>query len=274
MKKIIRFLFLSLVMCLVSGNSLTAQITDTLIINNGERRLFGLLHRPSGPKEQPMPIAILAHGFNGTYHYGQEYFDHLGAIGYQTYTFDFPCGSTDSAIDNNTLNMSIRDEQADLMAVVEYFVSRPDTDPSRIVLIGGSQGGIVAALAASAIPDKIHRLILEFPAFSIPDNYNRRFGSVDEIPDTTYVWKVPLGRRFFTELRDMDAFAVMPLYKRPVLILHGDKDPVVPLGGSERAVGVYPDARLKVIKGAGHGFQGDDFILSMNYITDFLKENQ
>jgi len=81
---------------------------------------------------------------------------------------------------------------------------------------------------------------------------------------------VPLGRKYFTELRTIDAFAVMPQYTRPVLLLHGDKDPVVPVSDSEKAVEVYPDARLKIIKDTGHGFKPDDFRCSTYYITDFL----
>lgn len=270
--KLLRKLFAIFVSGVALTTSLKAQTTDTLVINNGERRIFGIHHRPAGAKDVKMPVLILAHGFNGTHHYGRSYFEPMGELGYQTYTFDFPCGGTESAIDNNTLNMSIRDEESDLLAVIDYFASREDTDASRIVVLGGSQGGLVSALAASKAPEKIYRLILEYPAFCIPNHHNGRYGSVEEIPDTTYIWKVPLGRRFFAELRDMDAFAGMGLYTRPVLIIHGDKDPVVPLSDSERAVGLYPDARLKVISGAGHGFSGDDFTLSLKYITEFLKE--
>lgn len=266
------YCLLLFVMCL-GAVDMSGGETDTLIINNGARRIFGLLHRLESEGGKPKPIAVIAHGFNGDHKYGRNYFEPLERAGYQCFTFDFPCGSTHSTIDSNTVNMSIRDEQSDLMAVVDYLASRRDVDSSRIVLIGESQGGLVAALAASAIPERVHKLVLCFAAFGIPDNYNGRFKSVEEIPDTTYVWKVPLGKRFFTELRDMDAYADMKRFTRPVLLLHGDKDPVVPLSGSEKALEFYPDARLKVIKGAGHGFKADDFKLSTGYISEFLKED-
>ena len=42
-----------------------------------------------------------------------------------------------------------------------------------------------------------------------------------------------------------------------MLIVHGDVDQVVPLKGSQEAVGIFPDARLHIIKGAGHVFMTD-----------------
>lgn len=248
-------------------------ITDTLVIHNGDRQLFGILSRPAGSEGKRLPVAVIAHGFNGDHKYGMNYFGPLAEAGYMCYTFDFPCGGVNSTVDNNTVNMSVRDEVSDLTAAVNHFAASDFTDRERIVLIGESQGGLVASLTASAIPDRIHKLILCFPALGIPDNYNSRFDPPKEIPDTTYIWKVPIGKRFFTELRGMRPYEEMRNYHRPVLLLHGDKDPVVPLSGSERAVRTYSDACLKVIKGAGHGFGPEDFRLSTGYIRDFLREN-
>ncbi len=266
----IRLISMILLACLTGTQYLAAQQTDTLVIDNGERRIFGILNRPEGKSDEPLPLAIIAHGFNRDHRYGVNYFEPLAKAGYQCYTLDFPCGSTHSMFDSNTVNMSIRDEQSDLAAVIDYFSQRQDVDKNRIVLIGESQGGLVACLTASAMPEKVYKLVLAFAAFCIPDHHNGRFGTVKDIPDTTYIWNVPLGRKYFTELRTIDAFAVMPQYTRPVLLLHGDKDPVVPVIYSEKSVKVYPDARLKIIKDAGHGFEPDDFRLSIDYITDFL----
>lgn len=244
---------------------------DTLWIRNGEHHLFGVLSRPSYT-EGKMPVAIIAHGFNGTHHFGRNYFDALNKLGYQVYTFDFACGSVNSRSDNNTMEMSILDEQSDLEAIVRYFKQQPDVDASRIVLIGESQGGLVSALTAASMPKDISRTILIFPALCIPDNWNARYPNLSDIPDTTRLWNVPMGRRFFTEIRDMDVFKRIGKYKRPVLIVQGDKDPVVSMKDSERAVKRYKDARLHVISGAGHGFKPHEFAESIEQIVQFLNE--
>lgn len=244
---------------------------DTLWIRNGEHHLFGVLSRPAYT-EGKMPVAIIAHGFNGTHHFGRNYFDALNKLGYQVYTFDFACGSVNSRSDNNTMEMSILDEQSDLEAIVRYFKQQPDVDASRIVLIGESQGGLVSALTAASMPKDISRTILIFPALCIPDNWNARYPNLSDIPDTTRLWNVPMGRRFFTEIRDMDVFKRIGKYKRPVLIVQGDKDPVVSMKDSEHAVKIYKDARLHVISGAGHGFKPHELAESIEQIVQFLNE--
>lgn len=245
---------------------------EELWIRNGERHLYGVLSRPAHAKDK-MPVAIIAHGFNGTHHFGRNYFETLNKLGYQVYTFDFACGSVNSRSDNNTMNMSILDEQSDLEAIVRYFKQQPDVDASRIVLIGESQGGLVSALTAASMPKDISRTILIFPALCIPDNWTARYPNLSDIPDTTRLWNVPMGRRFFTEVRDIDVFKRIGKYKRPVLIVQGDKDPVVSMKDSERAVKIYKDARLHVIPGAGHGFKPKEFEESLQQITLFLKED-
>ena len=244
---------------------------EELWIRNGERHLYGVLSRPAHAKGK-MPVAIIAHGFNGTHHFGRNYFDALNKLGYQVYTFDFACGSVNSRSDNNTMEMSILDEQSDLETIVRYFKHQPDVDASRIVLIGESQGGLVSALTAASMPKDISHTILIFPALCIPDNWNARYPNLSDIPDTTRLWNVPMGRRFFTEIRDMDVFEHIGKYKRPVLIVQGDKDPVVSMEDSERAVKIYKDARLHVIPGAGHGFKPHEFAESIDQIIQFLSK--
>ena len=237
MKRCLPFilLFISLLAVPAAGQSL-----QELWIANGQRNIYGEISKPrnTGRKQ---PVAIISHGFNGTHHYGRTYFETLNAIGYQVYVFDFPCGSVHSRSDNNTLNMSAMDEKSDVKAIVNYFREQPDVDSDGIVLIGESQGGFVTALASA------------------------------EIPDTTYLWDVPLGRRFFLELRDIEVFKTLKKYKRPVLIVQGDKDPVVRMEDSRRAVKTYKNARLHVIPGAGHRFKPEEQAQSLREIKAFLE---
>ena len=249
--------------------TVNAQNEESLLIKNGERTIFGVLSRPSDGKKK-QPVAIVAHGFNGGHQYGKNYFNTLNSIGYQCYTFDFPCGSTHSQSDPNTMNMSIKDEQSDLLSIVKYFRNQPDVDASRIVLIGESQGGLVSALAAAEKPKEISKLILVFPAFCIPDNWNAHYPRLEDIPDTTRLWNVPMGKRFFTEIHDMKPYEEIGNYEKPVLIIHGDADRIVPIDYSRRAVEVYKKAKLHTIPNAGHGFKPDELQLSLEWIREFL----
>lgn len=247
-----------------------AQNPEELWIGNGDRHIYGVLNRPNDDMPRH-PVAIIAHGFNGTHHFGRNYFKPLSELGYMCYTFDFPCGSLNSQSDSNTMQMSILDEQRDLEAIVRYFKLRQDADTTGIVLIGESQGGLVSALAASNMAEDVSQLVLVFPALCIPDNWNKRYPRLEDIPDTTRLWDVPMGRRFFEEVHSLRPFEIIGRYQKPVLIVQGDADKIVSMEDSRRAIKLYCDARLHIIKGAGHGFKPDELQESFRVIKAFLK---
>ena len=243
---------------------------QSLWVENGDRHVYGILSKPpyTGKRQ---PVAIIAHGFNGSHHYGRTYFKTLNDLGYQCYAFDFPCGSLSSRSNPNTMNMSVIDEQSDLEAIVRHFRQQPDVDAGNIVLIGESQGGFVSAITAAHIQQDVSKLVLVFPALCIPDNWNERYPRLEDIPDTTRLWNVPIGRRFFEEVRGIDVFKTIRKYKKPVLIIQGDADTVVSMEDSRRAVKGYKNARLHVITGAGHGFNPHEQQQSLEQIRQFLK---
>ena len=255
---------------LKAKNFIDFSNTRSLWIMNGDRQIYGVLNRPV-TAEGRMPIAIVSHGFNGTHHFAQDYFGPLAEMGWMTYAFDFPCGSVNSRSDSNTMNMSILDEQSDLRAIVNYFRSQPYVDPDRIMLIGESQGGLVSALTAAQMNKEVSELVLIYPAFCIPDNWNSRYPTLADIPDTTRLWNVPMGRRFFEELHGMDAFRTMKKFQKPVLIIQGDADQVVLMDDSRRAAKTYKNARLHVIPGAGHGFKPKERQEAIEQIKKLIK---
>lgn len=230
-------------------NFVDFQSMKPLWIMNGDRQIYGELFTPQGESNG---VAIVSHGFNATHHSGRDYFDLMQKLGYKCYVFDFPCGSVNSRSDNNTLNMSIFDEQSDLRAIVNYFKQQ---DPSQeVVLIGESQGGLISALTAAQMKKDIGKLILVFPALCIPDNWRARYPNLSDIPEVTDLWGVKLGKHFFEEIHDMKPLDIIGKYRGPVLIVQGDNDKIVSMPDSEKAQKLYKDARLHVIPGAGHGF--------------------
>lgn len=70
---------------------------------------------------------------------------------------------------------------------------------------------------------------------------------------------------------DYDFYVDMPRYDGPVLILHGDRDEIVPMSYSERAAATYKNARLRVIDGGGYGFQGATFAQAIGFINEHFR---
>lgn len=257
--------------CCTLAQSSCDRFTEEIWIENNSRSIYGVLSRPKAGNGK-QPVVIISHGFNGTHDFGKNYFETLNNLGYQCFTFDFPCGSVKSHSNNNTLEMSILDQQSDLEAIVRYFKTQPDVDADNIVLLGESQGGLVSALTAANINMDISSMILVYPALRIPAQWNKRYPQLSDIPDTTMLWNIPMGRRFFAELRNIDIFNIIGKFKRPVLIIQGDEDAIVSLEDSRRARKIYKDARLHIIPGAGHGFKPNEFKESLSQIERFLKK--
>lgn len=55
----------------------------------------------------------------------------------------------------------------------------------------------------------------------------------------------------------------------PVLVLHGEEDPILPLANGEAIARLAPDARLVVLRGTGHELCGADLPLIARTIADF-----
>ena len=224
-------------------------------ITDGETRLSMVLERPEGAGKRP--LAILLHGFSSckekvhTVQAAQAMRD----AGFATIRMDlYGHGESGGEFREHTLQKWISNTQA----AVRYaeglnFV----TD---IYLSGHSQGGLVAALVAGMMPEKISGLILRAPAFMIPQGardgclLGEAFDPV-HIPDSIPVIKgLTLDGEYIRTAQAADAEAAMDRYPGPVLILHGDEDDVVPAEEAEKAAKRYADCELHIIRGETHHF--------------------
>ena len=258
-----------LLLITLAAQAQKADNTQDLWIENGKRHIFGELFTPQQPRKEAT-VAIIAHGFNGSHEYGRNYYETLGKLGYSCYALDFPCGSVRSKSDGNTLNMSILDEVSDLKAVVKHFRGKGF---KHVVLIGESQGGLVSALTAASLKDKVSQLVLVYPALCIPDNWRERYPRREDIKDVTELWGVKMGRRFFEEIHDMKPLDIIGRYRGPVLIVQGDKDQIVSMDDSKQAQQLYTaGTRLHVIAGAGHGFKPHELQEEMLQLESFLEK--
>lgn len=245
---------------------------DVYAVRDGNQ-IYGVMYIPQNAGDQ-MPAVIFSHGFGGNYQVGTQYAEGLASKGYVVYCFDFCGGSPGSRSDGSTLEMSIFTEQADLEAVIAMMQKLDYVDSQNLFLMGTSQGGAVSAITAAAHPDEIRGEILLYPAFCLVEQTQEQFGSVEEIPDTYFLLWMTVGRAYAENLLDYDIYAAVSTYEKDVLILHGDADGIVPLTYSERALEVFPSARLEVFPNAGHGFYGADAQRAIELALEYLEIHQ
>lgn len=100
----------------------------------------------------------------------KNYAEALAKEGYLAFTYDFCGGALLGKSDGEFSDMSIHTEQDDLKAVIAYVETLSYVDIHRLILLGASQGGFVSCLVSSEYQERIHKLILLYPALCIPDD--------------------------------------------------------------------------------------------------------
>lgn len=245
-------------------------IIEELIINNGENEIYGKLYVPEGKGKHP--AVILSHGYNGTNEDFVSECTYFAENGYLAYAYDFCGGSAQSKSSGKSTDMTIFTEKGDLTAVYNYIENMESVDPQRIFLCGGSQGGLVSALAAEQLKDKVRGLVLYFPAFNIPEDWRKRYASADEIPQSLEFWGLTLGQGFFMSIRDFETFENIGAYSKNVLIVYGANDDIVLIEHVLAAQQVYKSARLIILPNEGHGFSPDGAKEAMEFALHFMEQ--
>lgn len=222
--------------------------------------IYGRLYTPKDT-EGSLPAVILAHSANLTSDSMNSYAAGFAERGFVAYAFDFCGGSSKSKSDGNTADMTLFTECEDLKAALSAVSALDCVDADSVYLFGTSQGGLVAALTAEDCADKVKGEILLYPAFNIPElvSLSSNTGSFGSFFGGGY------GQAFSDTLKDYDAYAHIGKFEGNVLIIHGSSDFIVNKSYSEQAAALYPRCTLKIIEGAGHGFNSENYSLGGNY---------
>ncbi len=245
--------------------------TEVVEVPNGDNTVYGTLYRPE--TDEKTPLIIMCHGYNGV---GDDFKlegETYAQNGIATYTLDFCGGSTRSKSTGDTKDMTIFTEKSDLLSAYNYFKSQDYIDSKNIFLFGGSQGGLVTALATEELGDEVAGMALYFPALCIADNWRETFPDTSKIPEAEEFWGMTLGKNFFESIHDFYVFDEIGSYPNNVLIIHGDKDEIVPLSYSQEAVKKYKNAELIVMENEGHGFQPEAGKIACEDVLNFMKDN-
>lgn len=170
----------------------------------------------------------------------------LASEGFGTLLFDFP-GQGESAGRIEWAGA----ERAAIRAAVDFLVGRPDVDPARVGAFGFSFGAAVL-LGAGADDPRIHAVV---SAASFDDAVGltwRQAGGFRLLLGPVALVALRSTGFDATDHRPLDAVA--SIAPRPLLLVHGTNDGVVPIqmAWSLHAAAREPK-RIVVIDGAGHG---------------------
>jgi dipeptidyl aminopeptidase/acylaminoacyl peptidase len=144
----------------------------------------------------------------------------------------------------------------DTLAVTKHAHDAGWGIPTKTVLMGGSAGGFTALGALAAAPARFAAAVVLYPVTDLCDlaershRFERHYTDslIGPLPDSLATYR----KRSPIEFADR-------LTTTPMLILHGDADPVVPVEQSsmfaDRVRAAGGDVELHVYEGEGHGFR-------------------
>jgi len=144
----------------------------------------------------------------------------------------------------------------DTLAVTVHAHAAGWGTPQTTVLMGGSSGGFTALSAVAAEPALFAAAVVLYPVTDLlglaerSHRFERHYTDtlVGPLPDAIAQYRAR------SPIEHADRFATTPM-----LILHGDADPVVPMEQStvfaERVRAAGGDVELHVYEGEGHGFR-------------------
>lgn len=223
--------------------------------NDKHLRLAGLLH--SGPETSR--ALIVCHGFTGSKEGGGravEMAEELARLDFAALLFDFSgCGESEG----DFADVSLSGHISDLKSSVDFCLG---SGFKKVITLGRSFGGAaalchggadqrVAGVCAWAAPADLPGVFSSFRDRSLKVTGNL-------VPLTGEGGTVHLKKSFFSDLERYDVAGQAALISpRPLLIVHGDSDTVVP---GENARAVYEAAgepkKLRMIREADHQFSG------------------
>lgn len=240
-------------------------------IKDGEISLHAKLDMPE--ENGPCPLVILVHGLTG--HMEEPFLravqKSMNEAGFAVLRTDlYGHGKSDGAFRDHTLEQW----SSDLTAVTEYAKQLPFV--TDLYLCGHSQGGLLAVMAAGMRPDDYQALILLSPALTIPEDARKGnfLGTTYDplhIPEDLEIWGDQLGSAYFRTVEQIRPEEYIRRYRKPVLIVHGEKDELIPVSSSVNASQHYENCRLAVIPDDDHEYDLHPEMMC-EAVTAFLKE--
>lgn len=225
--------------------------TERMMIPHGNQRIYCELTVPHG--KGPFPLVIYGHGYG--YNFPLFNLKLLAKKGIATGFFDFGGGSPHSRTTGSSLNMSVMTQAEEMTAVLNELRTHPAIDSQQIFLCGNSQGGYVATITGINNQDLVQGMVLLCPAYIISTNATEYF-TLAHPQSPLQFGNMQISQRYYTDIKDYDPFKAMQTFTKPVTLIHGDADTLVPLAYAQKAAQQFPNAHLMIAKGAGHMLSG------------------
>lgn len=227
--------------------------------NNLNLTLRGTIFKP----KKYTTVIIFCHGFPSSAEGSspQRFAKILQHLGYLVMLFSFSgSGSSDGKFENKLMSQEVKDIKYAVDFLTENY------EYKQLILIGHSTGAIDAALYAYK-DKRIDKLVLlggvsklnEAVRYDFTDEQVRDFwkkGYIVYNRPKHWVHRKKLKKAFYDEFFTLDILGSLKKFRKPLLIIHGEKDEAIPVhkDPQELFAAANKPKKLVVIKGADHRF--------------------
>jgi hypothetical protein len=186
--------------------------------------------------------------------------EHLPRAGYNLLIFDYRGYGESAGRPRHRAELI-----GDAHAALDALLARPEVDRERVAVYGHSLGGAIAIELMAKRPE-IRAAVLESPFASWRDVAASAVGGARPGPVARTLARLLVSDSH----RPLDAIAAID---RPILIVHGADDSIVPVTHGERLARAAPRATLAVIQGAAHNTLQETHPQVRRMMVEFLRSH-
>jgi putative redox protein len=222
--------------------------------NESGEILAGTLHLPEGP---PVGGVVAGHCFTCSRHTGvlRQVCNGLSAAGFMALRFDFSGnGQSQGDFERSTWSKQILEMQTAIELVQQKGVSW-------IGLAGHSLGAAIALLTArrpnavSAVCRLAGRVSAGRPMHFLAPAQERELESTGRVAFTSRGRPLSLNRDFFDDAQQHDLLAATRDLSIPMLVVHGERDDIIPVSEAYLAKTANPEGvELSILPDGDHMF--------------------
>jgi alpha/beta superfamily hydrolase len=227
---------------------------ERLIFKSAGDKLIGAIHKPSEMKELPHAVLVL-HGFPGMAPILNDIVSSLCQSGFAPMAFHYR-GCWGSGGDYSFLG-ALRDTQKAL----DLLVDRGDLDITNLSIIGHSFGGLIAMLMTTK-NDIVKNVAALCPVANMKAELTSHRAKTILKKGLPFVSGFPMSKaavEWETLSKQYDPiFYVEKIAPRPFLLIHGDKDDIIPLNCSKVLFSkAFDPKKMSIVNDADHIFAGN-----------------
>lgn len=252
-----------------------SRTTEQIYVQGPQGKLVATLEKPALKAGERCPIVIVCHGFGGNRDRGTTCMvaQQLSDKGIASIRFDFN-GHGES--EGRFEDMTVLNEIEDAKCIYQYASSLPWVDTNRIAILGASQGGVVASMAAGELGHtKLAAAVLMCPAAVLRDDcirgntMGKRYNPLDPPVRVDLGNGKVLGREFIKTTFNLPIYETAERFHGKACIIHGTGDRTAPYTYGIRYHQIWPGSEYHQLEGYDHGFKPNPQV-AVDIAVDYL----